>query len=243
MSYNLEKYNLKELRNIAKKMELPPRRSKKEMIEDISNAFREYEEYKKEKLDKYTRHKQLGHKGKEGTTYLVTDNKGRELAMKTFRRGKSSNTLKQEYYLQKKASKAHVSPRVYDYDTVSKYIVMEKMDCHLHEVIDKQKGVLHKYQQKRIIEIFKTLDKIGVFHNDANIYNYMLKGKEIYIIDFGFSKEITPRLVTQLKTNKPNMKLMLLGFVLKLKEMKLPSRSYSELIKYIDSEDLQRFQI
>jgi len=105
MSYNLEKYNLTELRKMASRMDLPYRRSKTEMIKDISEAFFEYEEYKKEKVDKYIRHNQLGDKGKEGTTYLVTDTHGKEYAMKTFRKGKSSSRLYTEYSLQKKAGK------------------------------------------------------------------------------------------------------------------------------------------
>jgi serine/threonine protein kinase len=108
---------------------------------------------------------------------------------------------------------------------------MEKMDCHFHDIIQKQKGIIHKYQQQRIIEIFKALDEVGVFHNDANICNYMMKGKEIYIIDFGFAKEIDSRLEKSLGTSKPNIRLMLLGFILKLKEMNLPEKSYKYLVK------------
>ncbi len=243
MSYNLEKYNLNELREMAIKMDLQPRRSKQEMITDISQAFREYEDYKKDKIDRYKKHRQLGEKGKEGTTYLVTDKNSNIFAMKTFRKTKSSSTLKKEYSLQKKASRKNICPRVYDYDTVSKYIVMEKMDCHFHDIIKKQKGIIHKYQQQRIIEIFKALDEVGVFHNDANICNYMMKGKEIYIIDFGFAKEIDSRLEKSLGTSKPNIRLMLLGFILKLKEMNLPEKSYKYLVKELPSEDIKKFNI
>jgi serine/threonine protein kinase len=228
---------------MAEKMDLPPRRSKREMIADISTAFQEYEEYKRDKLDRYTKRRQLGHRGKEGTTYLVTDHKDREYAMKTFRKGKSSTTLKKEYALQRKASKLGISPRVFDYDTVSKYIVMEKMDGHLHDEITKQKGVLYKYQQERILEIFDKLDEAGVFHNDANICNYMLKGKTIYIIDFGFAKEINGKLIKNLGTSRPNGRLMLLGLVLKLKEKNLPSKSYKYLIRKLPQEDIERFNL
>ena len=239
MSYNLEKYKLPELKKLAEKMGIVPKRSRQEMIDNISAAFQEYEKYKKDKIDKYIKCKQLGQKGKEGITFLVTDKHGKEMAMKTFRKTKSSVTLKREYTLQKKAAKAGISPKVYDYDTVSKYIVMEKMEGHLHDLILKQKGVLHKAQQHRIIEIFETLDNIGIFHNDANICNYMLKNGQIYIIDFGFAKEITPRLIKQIGTNKPNIKLMTIGFILKLKEMNVPEKSYSTLKKYIDCKQFQ----
>jgi predicted Ser/Thr protein kinase len=174
--YDLDKYNLSRLRKIGEKMGLPSRRSKNEMIKDIEMAFREYEEYKRDKLDRYKKCQQLGRKGKEGTTYLVVDKHGNEFAMKTFRSSKSSNTLKKEYLLQKKAAAKKISPQVYDYDTVSKYILMEKMDEHFFNLVkNKQKGRIFKFQQKRIIEIFTILDQIGIFHNDANMISVLLK--------------------------------------------------------------------
>lgn len=243
-NYGLEKYSLPELRKIADEMHLRPRRSKQSMIEDISQAFSEYEQYRKEKVDKYTRIRQLGNVGKEGTTYLVKDKRGKEYAMKTFRKTKSSNTLKKEYKLQRKAGKAGISPKVYDYDTVSKYIIMDVMDGgHLIDVMKKQRGTLYKYQQERIIDIFNTLDEIGIFHGDANMTNYMLKGKQIYIIDYGFAKPIDARLVRSLKTDNPNKTLMLLGFILKLKEMKCPPSAYKHLTRHIPDGDRKKFEL
>lgn len=243
MPYNLEEYSLRELRAMGERMDLAPRRSKQEMINDITIAFDEYEEYKRNKLDRYERKRQLGHRGKEGITYLVVDTKNREYAMKTFRKGKASSTLKREYALQRIASKKGVAPRVFDYDTVSKYIVMEKMDGHLHDEIARHKGVLYKYQQMRIIEIFSLLDSAKVFHNDANICNYMLKDKQIYLIDYGFAKEITPKVAKSLGTEHPNMTLMLLGLVLKLKEMNLAETSYKYLKACLSAETVMRFRL
>ncbi len=243
MSYELERYNLNELRSMGQQMGLTARRSKRAMIEDISDAFREYEEYRHHKIDKYTRKHQLGNKGKEGTTYLVIDEKGQKFAMKTFRKTKASSTLKKEYKLQKKASKVGVSPRVHGYDTVSKYIVMDLLDTHLLDVMKKQQGNLRKYQQKRILEIFRTLDECRVFHGDANLTNYMLVEKQIYLLDFGFAKEITPKLVKKLGTDIPNMNLMLLGFILKLKELDCPPSAYKYLLPHIAAGDREKFQL
>ena len=244
MDYSLlEKTTYSDLKKMSKEMGLLTRKSKSEYIADIKDAFGEYEKYKNTKVDKYTKIRQLGNKGKEGVTYLVKDEKNREFAMKTFRKTKSSNTLKNEYILQKKASKEGISPRVVEYDSVSKYIVMEKMDIHLVDVMKKQKGSLLRSQQYQIIDIFEKLDKAGVFHADSNLLNYMLKGKNIYLIDFGFSKEITPKLCKKLGTNTPNMKIMTLGFILKLKELKYPSSSWKYLRKYISEEELKRFNI
>jgi tRNA A-37 threonylcarbamoyl transferase component Bud32 len=252
-NYSLEKYTLPELKKMASRMDLKMRRSRSEMIKDISEAFQEYEEYKHDKLDRYTKFEQLGEKGKEGTTYLVKDRHGKEYAMKTFRREKSSKTLKMEYSLQKKAGKKNITPRVYDYDTVSKYIVMEKMDSHLYENLGARQGApgsrpsslpsLQKKQQERILDIFRKLDEVGVFHGDANILNYMLKDGEIYIIDFGFSKEITPKLIKKLGTDRPNYHLMTVGLIIKLKEMNLPSKSYKYLLRALPVEYKEKYKL
>ena len=62
----LEQTSFNELKKMAKDMNLPKRRSKKEYINDIEKAFTEYKQYKTNKLDKYKRIRQLGKKGKEG---------------------------------------------------------------------------------------------------------------------------------------------------------------------------------
>lgn len=237
--YGLDKYNLTELKQIATKLEIPHRRGKSEMIADISELFKEYEDYKKNKIDKYTRHQQLGSKGKEGITYLVTDHHNRQYAMKTFRKGKSSATLQKEFALQKKASQKGVAPKVYDYDTVGKWIVMEKMDRHL--IHDMNNINLSKAEQERIIEIFQQLDEAHVLQGDANIYNLMVKDDKIYLIDYGFAKEITPALCKKLKTTHPNYHLMTIGFVIKLKELSAPEKSYRYLLRHISEEDKQKY--
>lgn len=227
------------LKEIAVKMDIPIRKTKEEMISDIKKGMKEYEEYKKEKVDRYERLSQLGEKGKEGTTYLVIDKKnGKEYAMKTFRKTKSSKNLKKEYKLQKIASKEGIAPKVHDYDVVSKYIVMEKMDSHLYDIIRK-KG-LSKKHQKRIFEIYTALDKVGIFHNDANLYNYMLKNNVVYIIDFGFAKSIDSKLTKELGKNI-NSRLMLLGFILKLKELGISEKSYSYFLTKLNSEDRKKY--
>ena len=244
MDYTLlEQSSFENLKKMAREMGLQNRRSKTEYIRDIQEAFREYEKYKTNKIDKYTRIKQLGNKGKEGTTYLVTDTKNHEFAMKTFRKAKSSKTLKVEYELQKKVASVGVAPRVVEYDSVSKYIVMEKMDCHLLDIMKKQKGNLKRCQQYEILEIFKKLDSVGVFHGDSNILNYMIKGNKIYMIDFGFSKEISDKLVKKLGTSTPNIRMMTLGLVLKLREMNCPSSSWKYLKKVLSDKEIQQFQI
>lgn len=238
--YKLENCNMTELKDMAIKMDLLPiKKNKSDIIKDITSAFEEYEEYKKEKLDKYKKQKQIGNEGKEGITYLVHGPRNKKFAMKTFRKTKSSGKLLQEFNLQKIASKNGIAPKVYDYDTVSKYIVMELMESHL---IDYMKDkILSKDQQERIIEIFHILDKAKVYHNDANLYNYMMKGDQIYLIDYGFAREITDKLCKELNTTTPNYKLMTLGFVLKVIEMDLDRKNCKYIIRHIPKEERVKY--
>lgn len=190
-------------------------------------------------MQKYTKVNRLGDKGKDGTTYLVVDKKGKEYAMKTFKKTKSSKNIEKEYKLLKKAYRAGVAPKPILCDTENKCIVMEKMDSHLYENIKR----LTSRQQKRIVEIFKALDKVKVFHNDANLYNYMIKDGEIYLIDYGMSKSINSKLLKKLETDTPNYRLMLLGFIIKMRILGAPKKSYSYLLTHVNPEDMIKYNL
>ena len=41
----------------------------------------------------------------------------------------------------------------------------------------------------------------------------------MYMIDYGFAKDIDDRLIKKYETNSPNMKFMILGLILKLKDI------------------------
>ena len=229
-----------ELKEIADAMDVQIRRSKADLLRGITKAFKEYETYKKDKLDRYVRGKQLGNKGKEGVTYAVTDAQGKKCAMKTFRKQKSSSTLQKEADLQKLAADVGAAPNVIDIDTVSKYIVMERMDSHLLDRIVTQ-GSVTKEQQKQIINIYLKLDKAKVLHGDANLLNYMYRRDKLYIIDFGMAKEVTVALTQKLGTDIPNIQIMTLGLALKLREMGLPKTSYEYIVKYLSDEQRSQF--
>lgn len=231
-STTLKKFTFHELRDMALKMGLKSRRSKELIIKDIL-----------ERQVKYEICEQLGDKGKEGVTYLVSSPGRTKYAMKTFRKQKSSNTLRKEAELQKIASNIGVAPIVYDINEEEKYIVMEKMNRHLLQDMKKQEGDLTNKQQKDIVKIFKKLDDAKVFHGDSNILNYMYKGTKLYIIDFGMSKEINDRLIRKLGTSNPNIDIGLLGFILKLKQLHCPPSSYSYLKTFISGYERNRFKL
>lgn len=237
----LEEYCYNDLKKLAQNMEIPIRRSKISLIKEIKSAFNEYERYKKNKLDKYKRLKQLGECGKERKTYLVNNRAGKEYVMKTFRKQKSSNKLLKEAELQKLSADIGVAPNIIDIDTVSKYIVMEKMDRHFLEVIKEQGKTITKQQQRQIISIYKKLDKVKVFHGDVNLMNYMYKGDKLFIIDFGMAKEVTSVLIKNLDTDTPNMNIMTLRLALKLRELGFSKSSYEYIVKYLSDEQCIKF--
>ena len=242
-SKNLHNLSYTDLTKIAEGMEIEIDSRKDKLIENILVCFKKYEEYRKEKIDKYKRIKQIGNEGKEGITYLVSTTDGKQYAMKTFRKTKSSSKLRLESELQAKAAAFGISPNVIEIDTVSKYIVMEKLDKHLMDVINKQNGNITEEQQKQIIHIYKSLDLSEVFHGDSNILNYMFKKNKLYIIDFGMGKIIDEKLKKKLGTKTPNLTLMTLGFILKLKELNCPSSAYSYLLTFVTVEDRAKYYL
>ncbi len=232
----------KDLRVMCINLGIPAARSKVQAVKDIVVCFREYEAYRRDKVDVYQRVMQLGDSGKEGTTFLVRVKGGGEYAMKTFRKKKSIVTLSREADLQRRGASQGISPEVRDVDLVSKTLVMDKMDHHLVDVIRKQGG-LSMNHQRQIIGIYMKLDAVGVFHGDANMMNYMLKRGKVYIIDYGMAREITPSLVYKLGTSTPNINIMTLGLVLKLRSMGCGWSSYKYLVKHLSKDQLEKFGI
>jgi len=196
------------------------------------------------KDNKYNIIKQIGNVGKEGITYLVKrNNDGSEFAMKTFKKTKSSKNILIESELQNIASKSGVCPKIIDVNVDEKFIVMEKLDTHLYDIMKKQNGDISKKHQEQIIDIFKKLDQTKVFHADSNILNYMLKNNKLYIIDFGMSRKIDEKLIKKLGDESPNLTFMTLGFVLKLKELKCPPSAYSYLLNFISEANKSKYGI
>ena len=71
----------------------------------------------------------------------------------------------------------------------------------------------------------------------------MLKDGEVYIIDFGFSKELTPQLLKKLGTDTPNLHLMTVGLILKLKELKFDEKSFKYLQRSLPQEYIRKYNL
>lgn len=131
--------------------------------------------------------KQLGKDGAQGVVYLVEFPNGLRAAMKQFKKTKSSARIQAEADLQKKASDAGISPEVMHVDLENKRIFMEQMQCRLVDVLKRSSS----HFEDDLIRIMKTLDDIGILHNDGNALNLMLdRDDQLKIIDFGLAKKI-----------------------------------------------------
>jgi tRNA A-37 threonylcarbamoyl transferase component Bud32 len=231
MDYSqLETMSVKELREIMKTLDLENRRSRDDMITDI----------RKERDEQYIRHEQLGDAGKDAVTYLVKVG-GKKYAMKTFKKRKSSKQIQVEVDLQLLVHEANACPRIIDYDLERKYIVMDKLERHLIDITGKKEISLD--HQKQLIKLYQKMDDIGVFHGDPNPLNYMIKGKKLFVIDFGMSKKITPAFIKKMGTDSPNEEIMTLAMVLKLKNMNYPASSYSYLLDFIDKDYRKKLKL
>ena len=183
-TYNLNNKSLEELKKIAIDFNLSGgQKTRKGLLNDIYTTFHKYEQHRIQKNTKYTKIKQIGNKGKDGIAYLVKQNStNNNFIMKVFKKRKSSNKIKNEAELQNIAANFGVAPKVYDIDLANKFIIMEQLDSHLIDRIIYHSGKLSESYQKKIIILFKKLDKAKVFHGDSNLLNYMIKNRKIYLI-------------------------------------------------------------
>ncbi len=136
----------------------------------------------------------IGKPGKDGSAYIIVNKKNpeKEYVIKMFRAKKSFNKVRNEVRFQTIASLYGISPKIYEYGAKpNPYIIMDKMNQGtILDVIDNQGGILSEEQQKQIIDIYRILDKIKIYHNDYNLLNFMINDDKVYIIDFGFSKKL-----------------------------------------------------
>ena len=149
--------------------------------------------------------KRLGQDGAQGVVSLVEFPNGLRAAMKQFKKSKSAARIQAEADFQARAAEAGIAPEVMHVDLDNKRIFMEPMQARVVDVL--QHGAEHFRQD--LMHIMRTLDDIGVLHNDGNALNLMLNGQdELQIIDFGLSKEITPK-VRKKWQGEPNIRVTL----------------------------------
>lgn len=183
----------------------------------------------------YTELGQLGVSGKDGIVVEVKTTSSSTYAMKKFRKNKSVSKIEAEVKFLKRGANVDISPKVREYNLVSKNIVMAKLKHNLYDLLKSKKGKLTIKIQKCIYKIFRVLDSIGVFHKDPNPLNFMYDTLDnIQIIDYGFAEDINPKNHGEF----PNQDQMTLGFLLQLKQI-FPDVSYTELEKHLSDDALK----
>jgi len=148
---------------------------------------------------------QLGKEGAQGVVYLVEFPNGLRAAMKAFKKTKSPARIQAEADFQSRAAEAGIAPEVMHVDLDKKRIFMEVMQSRIVDVL--KQGT--DYFSQDLLHIMRTLDDIDILHNDGNALNLMLNDRDqLQIIDFGLSKEITPK-VRKKWQGEPNIRVTL----------------------------------
>lgn len=188
---------------------------------------------------KYELHQQLGIEGKDGKTFLATAPDGKQVAIKQFASTKKQSSIVREAEFQNRAANAGLSPKVYDVEDGR--IVMEKLEKTLYNVFCDQNGQLTIPQQKAIINIFRRLDVIHIFHGDPNPLNFMYKREndkiKWYIIDFGFARNITDSTRAQMG-DTPNLTYMSTALAVKLLKINADA-NLSYILQFCDRPRLK----
>ena len=162
--------------------------------------------------------KQLGSPGKEGTVYLLEQDK-RQFALKVFRHTKKIGPLLKEVYFQLAANSSlkdqppkrfemdncstHLAPHIYGIMVNKGHlpkpkgpkVLMEAMELDLIGYLKHTNGKFTETEQYQLVKLALCLDSVGVYQNDPNPANFMKKGEHFYVIDFGFSKWISNNLL------------------------------------------------
>lgn len=211
--------------------------TKDQLISILTQVFKKIDDNTFLKLRK------LGTPGKDGTVWAVKykppleKSYPKEYALKKFKASKSSTKITLESELQSIASKNGISPSVVEVDTFGKFIVMDLLTGEtLFDILKKTGGVMNLRHQKELVNLIKKLDSISIYHGDPSPLNFITDSEgKIKVIDFGFSRKMREG------EKLLNQKYMLLGFVLKMKEIGVDvNKNYMYIKKYIDPSDLTK---
>jgi len=211
-----------------------------EIDKAIGTAIHTRTSNKQKQTGSWVKLRRIGSTGKDGKVYNVVNEQGDSMAMKTFRKNKNIRDMKREIAFQIKASDGiyQISPKIVEYNFTDKYVVMEKLDRTLIDVLEDQDGVLHIDQQKSIIDLFTKLDQLEIFHNDANPLNIMTSRGKWYMIDYGFACNCSHNDVVGIES--PNLRFMTVGLLTGLARNKFDVKTYTYLTKFVSKSVLSK---
>lgn len=167
--------------------------------------------------------------GKHGSVYKVIGEFGEIGAMKVFKGDKKK--INKEIHYHKLAYP--ISPSLLEVNVKEGYMVMELLDKSLLTLITEQKGLLTISQQKSIINLYITLDKLNIFHNDANPANIMVKNEKFYLIDYGYSCSTSHEKIKNVRN--PNVQYGIVGLLTMLRHLNYDILKFDQFVKTIPS--------
>jgi serine/threonine protein kinase len=144
--------------------------------------------------DKYVVQNKIG-SGKFGTVFKCINKKTKEfVAIKTENSRTSLKILKHETSILKYIYDHGVRevPLVYWYGVHDIYtcLAMTHYDCSLQEyLLNKENLPISKINSLIVIciNILESIHKVFILHRDIKPHNFMIKGDQIFLIDFGFA--------------------------------------------------------
>lgn len=93
-----------------------------------------------------------------------------------------------DYYFMSQLQSTGLVPKVYDFwfcDNSMAFLVMERMDKNFADVLEHQNQHMTLAQERRLRHILATLNSLEIIHDDIRAPNMMVKGNQLYLIDFG----------------------------------------------------------
>lgn len=186
-------------------------------------------------MNNYRILKRLAPDGKDGSVFEVKNGDTRDtFAMKKFTNKKGKSDICSEVVCQALASRSNITPKIHEVD--QSCMVMDKLNGYtLPQYLYSTDGVIPDKHQKRLLHIFRELDKVGVFHQDPNPFNFMFHNDQMWIIDFGMAK----RMFTG---ENENQKYMVPGLIVMIRE-KYPNINMDTLIQSMNKEDRQLYNM
>ena len=130
---------------------------------------------------------------------------------------KSIRMIQKETYLQERAAKVGICPRILALNEEERYVIMEKMEETIVDYAKRNRGEKSEYvlpvvHQDRIIEMMYKLDEVGVLHNDGNPLNLMFNdNNELMLVNFGLSELIDDAMLEK-RGIHPNVSLTMWDF-------------------------------
>ena len=158
---------------------------------------------------------------------------------------KSIRMIQKETYLQERAAKVGICPRILALNEEERYVIMEKVEETIVDYAKMNRGEKSEYvlpvvHQDRIIEMMYKLDEVGVLHNDGNPLNLMFNdNNELMLVNFGLSELIDDAMLEK-RGIHPNVSLTMWDFNRRLGHYRITTPKLKNLCDKYTKDLLKR---